>query len=85
MFLKVHWLYGLMPETLFLAVNLIDRYLSSQRGITKRNEMQLVGIIAMLMESKYEDPYVLCVQDLLNKSNPLYTVNDVLQMVCKSY
>ena len=74
-----------MPETLFLEVNLIDRYLSSQRGITKRNEIQLVGITAMLMASKYEDPDALCVHDILNKSNPLYTVNDVLQMVCRSY
>ena len=81
MFLKVHGLYGLMPETLFLVVNLVDRFISSQRGITKRNEIQLVGITA----SKYEDPDALCVHDILNKSNPLYTVNDVLQMVCRSY
>ena len=67
-----------MSETLFLAVNLMDRYLSFQRDI-RRTELQLVGIAAMLVACKYEEINVPSVQDLQN----IYTKNDVLQMVCK--
>ena len=42
-----------MPETLFLTVTLFDRYLS--QVIIKKNEMQLVGLTALLLASKYED------------------------------
>lgn len=42
-----------MPETLFLSVTLFDRYLS--QVIIKKNEMQLVGLTALLLASKYED------------------------------
>ena len=42
-----------MPETLFLSVTLFDRYLSLVK--IKKNEMQLVGLTALLLASKYED------------------------------
>jgi cyclin B len=51
--LQVHLIYELMPETLYLTVNIIDRYLSI-RSVT-RKELQLVGISAMFIASKYEE------------------------------
>lgn len=42
-----------MPETLYLMVNLLDRYLSQVN--IKKSEMQLVGLTALLLASKYED------------------------------
>ena len=65
-----------MSETLFLAINLMDIYLSSQRDI-RRTELHLVGIDSMLVACKYEEINVLSVQDFRNT----YTENDVLQMV----
>jgi len=73
-----------MPETLFLAINLMDRYISSQRGIT-RIVLQLVGITSMLVACKYEETIVPFVEDFMIISNHVYTENDVLQMVCKNY
>ena len=81
LFLQVHWKYGFMPETLFLAINLMDRYLSSQRDLS-RIMLQLVGITAMFVASKYEETNVPCVQDFMNISKHFYIGNDVLQMVC---
>ena len=43
--LKVHTKFKLMPETLFLTINIIDRYLSHE--IVTRKELQLVGVTAM--------------------------------------
>ena len=76
LFLQLHWEYGLMSETLFLVVNLMDIYLSSQIYI-RRTNLQLVGIAAMLVACKYEEINVPYVQDFRNT----YTENDVLQMV----
>jgi hypothetical protein len=60
--LQVHLKYELMPETLYLTVNIIDRYLSI-RSVT-RKELQLVGISAMLIASKYEEIWPLEVGNL---------------------
>ena len=54
--IEVHLKFGLLPETLFLTVNLIDRYLSTKS--IYRNKLQLVGVTAMLIASKYEEIYV---------------------------
>jgi cyclin B len=42
-----------MPETLYLTIYIVDRYLSLQPVL--RRELQLVGIAAMLIASKYEE------------------------------
>lgn len=51
--MQVHFKFELMPETLFLTINLIDRYLCQQR--VSRRLLQLVGITAMLVAAKYEE------------------------------
>lgn len=47
---EVHLKFKLMPETLYLTVNLIDRYLAKKQ-VTRKN-LQLVGVTAMLIASK---------------------------------
>lgn len=49
----VHYKFELSPETLYLTINITDRYLASKT--TTRRELQLVGIGAMLIASKYEE------------------------------
>lgn len=51
--LQVHFKFELMQETLYLMVTLFDRYLSLVP--IKKNDMQLVGLTALLLASKYED------------------------------
>ena len=51
--IEVHAKFRLLPETLFLCINIIDRFLSlRQIGIEK---LQLVGVTALLVASKYEE------------------------------
>jgi len=52
---EVHVKYKQQPETLFLAVNIVDRYLS--RRLVARGRLQLIGIAAMLIASKYEQVF----------------------------
>lgn len=50
---EVHTRFHLLPETLFLAVNIIDRFLSAK--VVQLDRLQLVGITAMFIASKYEE------------------------------
>ena len=45
--------FELNPETLYLTINIVDRYLAVETA--SRRELQLVGISAMLLASKYEE------------------------------
>ena len=57
-------------QTLFLAVNLMDRYFS-EAGINKRSlelaELHNTGVVSMFMASKYEDIYPLLMKTVYNK------------------
>jgi G2/mitotic-specific cyclin 1/2 len=50
---EVHTRFHLLPETLFLAVNVVDRFLSEK--VVQLDRLQLVGITAMFIASKYEE------------------------------
>ncbi|OAA63970.1 G2/mitotic-specific cyclin-B [Cordyceps fumosorosea ARSEF 2679] len=57
--IEVHTRFHLLPETLFLAVNIVDRFLSKK--VIQLDNFQLVGITAMFIASKYEEvlsPYI---------------------------
>ncbi|XP_039041744.1 G2/mitotic-specific cyclin-2-like isoform X2 [Hibiscus syriacus] len=76
--IEVHYKFELMEETLFLTVNLIDRFLAIKQ-IT-RKKLQLVGITAMLLACKYEEVCVPVIEDLILISDKAYTRKEVLDM-----
>ncbi|MBE3044886.1 hypothetical protein IMZ48_20465, partial [Candidatus Bathyarchaeota archaeon] len=45
--------FHLLPETLFLAGNVVDRFLSEK--VVQLDRLQLVGITALFIASKYEE------------------------------
>ena len=59
--IEVHLKFKLLPETLFITVSLIDRFLELEQ--IKRTNLQLVGVTAMLIASKYEEIYRLKIVD----------------------
>ncbi|XP_057452490.1 G2/mitotic-specific cyclin S13-7-like isoform X3 [Lotus japonicus] len=76
--LEVHNRFKLMPETLYLTINILDRYLSST-DIPKK-ELQLVGISSMLIACKYEEIYPPQMIDLVSISNDAYTKHQIHSM-----
>lgn len=76
---QVHHKFDLRKETLFLTVNLIDRFLAKQSVV--RKELQLVGLVAMLLACKYEEVSVPVVDDFVFISDKAYRRKEVLQMV----
>lgn len=76
--IEVHYKFELMQETLYLTVNLIDRFLAIQPVIRKK--LQLVGITALLLACKYEEVAVPVVEDLIVISDRAYNRKEVLEM-----
>ncbi|GFY99300.1 cyclin b3;1 [Actinidia rufa] len=79
---EVHLKFNLMQETLYLTITLLDSYLSLVT--IKKKEMQLVGLTALLLASKYEDFWHPMVLDLINISAEAYTRDQMLGMAMAS-
>ena len=77
--LQVHYKFELMEETLFLTVNIIDRFLA--RMTVARKKLQLVGVTAMLLACKYEELSVPMVEDFVLITDRAYTREEILEMV----
>jgi hypothetical protein len=73
--IEVHLKFKLVPESLYLTVNLIDRYL--EREVITRARLQLLGVAALLVASKYEEIYPPELRDLVYICDRAYTRNDV--------
>ncbi|KAH0610271.1 uncharacterized protein H6S33_011798 [Morchella sextelata] len=70
--IEAHTAFQLLPDTLFLTVNLLDRY-CSKRVVYKRH-YQLVGCAAMLIAAKYGD-----------KKDRVPTIRELKAMCCNLY
>ncbi|KAL7085669.1 hypothetical protein ACP275_14G292800 [Erythranthe tilingii] len=77
--IEVHYKFELMEETLYLTVNIIDRFLSVNKSVV-RKKLQLVGVTAMLLACKYEEVSVPVVDDLILISDKAYCRQEVLDM-----
>ena len=75
---EVHLKFKLVPESLYLTVNLIDRYL--EKAQVHRSKLQLVGVTAMLIACKYEEIYPPIVKDFVYITDNAYTKEEILEM-----
>merc|ERR1719379_1427202 len=75
---EVHMKYKLKIETLFLAVNIIDRFLEKKQ--VTRKKLQLVGVSSMLIASKFEEIYPPEVRDFVYITDNAYLKEEILQM-----
>ncbi|KAM7271702.1 hypothetical protein ACFE04_030916 [Oxalis oulophora] len=76
--IDVHHKFELAPETLYLTINIIDRFLSVKT--VPRRELQLLGISATLIASKYEEIWAPEVNDLVCISDRAYSHEQILIM-----
>lgn len=76
--IDVHRKWKLREETLFLTINLIDRY--CEKVVITRMIYQLVGITSMLVASKYEEIYAPDMQDCVYITDEAYTRAQLLKM-----
>nr|GMD30287.1 G2/mitotic-specific cyclin-2-like [Ipomoea batatas] len=76
--IEVHQKFALMDGTLYLTVNLVDRFLAVEP--ISRQKLQLVGVTAMLLACKYEEVYAPAIVDFILISDNAYCRQEVLDM-----
>ncbi|KAF4119593.1 Cyclin, C-terminal domain [Geosmithia morbida] len=74
---QVHGRFHLLPETLFLTVNYVDRFLSSK--VVSIGKLQLVGATAILVASKYEEINCPSLQEIVYMVDGGYSAEEVLK------
>ncbi|XP_006351137.1 cyclin-A1-4 isoform X2 [Solanum tuberosum] len=70
--------YRLVPDTLHLTINYIDRYLSG--NLMDRQRLQLLGVACMMIASKYEEICAPQVEEFCYITDNTYFKEEVLQM-----
>ena len=80
---SVHQQFELCQETLFLSINLLDRYLQLEVLNTPRTKLQLVGVTALLLASKVEEIYLPSIEDFVYSTNNAYSDAEVKDMELK--
>jgi len=78
---EVQLKYRLSPETLFLTVNIIDRYLSVRPVMRKK--LQLVGVVAMMIAAKYEEIDPPRVHEFAYITDHTFSKKDIVNMECQ--
>ena len=78
---EVHLKFKLLPETLFLTINFIDRYL--QNNQTPRDKLQLIAVSSLLIACKYEEIYPPEISSFVYITDNAYTKEDILNYEIK--
>ncbi|XP_050265899.1 putative cyclin-A3-1 isoform X1 [Quercus robur] len=70
--------YKLLPDTLYLAISYIDRFLSL--NVVHKQKLQLLGVSSMLIASKYEEITAPDVGDFCYITDNTYPKEEVVKM-----
>ncbi|TYG76008.1 hypothetical protein ES288_D03G079000v1 [Gossypium darwinii] len=70
--------YRLVPDTLYLTVNYIDRYLSG--NMLNRQRLQLLGVACMMIAAKYEEICAPQVEEFCYITDNTYFKEEVIEM-----
>ncbi|KDR76314.1 hypothetical protein GALMADRAFT_475283 [Galerina marginata CBS 339.88] len=75
--LQVHLRYHMLPETLWIAVNVVDRFLTKR--VVSLLKLQLVGVTAMFIAAKYEEILAPSVDEFVFMTENGYTKEEILK------
>jgi len=75
--LQVHLRYHMLPETLWIAVNVVDRFLTKR--VVSLQKLQLVGVTAMFIAAKYEEILAPAVDEFVFMTENGYTKEEILK------
>ncbi len=75
--LQVHVRYHMLPETLWIAINIIDRFLSVR--VVALQKLQLVGVTSMFIAAKYEEILAPSVDEFVFMTENGYSKEEILK------
>lgn len=74
----MHRKFRLLPETLYVTISTVDRYLS--KVCIKKSQLHMLGVASLLIATKYEEIYPPELKDLLAVSENKFTKEEVLKL-----
>lgn len=72
---KIHNKFGLLPETLYLAINTMDRFLCKE--LVQLDKLQLVGTSCLFIASKYEEVYSPSIKHFASETDGACTEEEI--------
>ena len=75
--LQVHLRYHMLPETLWIAINIVDRFLSKR--VVSIAKLQLVGVTAMFIASKYEEILAPSIEEFVLMTESGFTKEEIMK------
>jgi len=78
--IQVHQQFNLLQETLYLTIAVLDRFLQVHASKVERKQLQLVGVAAMFIASKYEEMYAPEIGDFVYITDRAYTESQIREM-----
>lgn len=76
---ELHYKFKMWPETLYVTVGILDRFLAKDSTIRKA-ELQGLGVTALHIAGKYEEIYPPELKTLLKVTDDALTKKDVVEM-----
>ncbi|ODV94322.1 hypothetical protein PACTADRAFT_51180 [Pachysolen tannophilus NRRL Y-2460] len=73
---EVHMRFRLLPETLFLAINIMDRFMSKE--IVQVDKLQLLATGSLFIAAKYEEVYSPSIRNYAYVTDGGFTEDDIL-------
>jgi transcription initiation factor TFIIIB Brf1 subunit/transcription initiation factor TFIIB len=74
--ISLHAHLQLLPETLFLTINIVDRVCSIAHGL-RSDKLQLLGVTAMFIAAKYEEIWAPSVQQFAKSTDEGYEEHEI--------
>ena len=69
---EVHSNFKLLSETLFISINMMDRFIQAKK--IERKNFQMVGVCCLFIASKYEEIYPPFLKDFRFITDNAYTM-----------
>jgi len=76
--INVHHQFKLLPETLYMGIAVMDRFFQCE-SVTK-DKIQLVGVTAFFIASKFEEIYPPDLLDFVSICDQLYSKREIIKM-----
>lgn len=66
--IEVSMKFNLLPETVFITIGIIDRFMMKESQEIVKTDLQCLAIAAMLIATKYEEIYPPSIKDMIKIS-----------------
>ena len=76
--IEVHLRFHLKDQTLYITINIIDKYLSYQT--IQRSKLQLLGITSLFIACKSQEIYFPPIKDFIDITDKAYEKNELIEM-----